>query len=140
MNILDALIANSDRHQQNIMFGYPDDLGVGSNGRNELQIIPVDHGYAHALNGNDFHVSDPSQYVEGGSDGGALARAIIGQIGAQSYKQLLDVMIEQVLDRIDELGEAQGMSEADILKMKSRASDLVNIDIAKWLAIEARNA
>lgn len=133
MNILDALINNTDRHRQNFMVADADALGVEDNGYHNLYIFPIDHGYAAAINdGATGGVQNAKKFLtEGsGSTGGKYAKEIAQNIGATAYKDILDMSLQQLEQYLNRLGGGE-ISQQTLATIMSRMAELKGITLAE---------
>jgi DNA polymerase III subunit epsilon len=134
MGILDAIISNTDRHEQNFMVIDADALGVDSNGYEDLYILPIDHGYANALNSGDRGGNyAPSDYYDRGAGrkGGEIQQRMAAMMGATAYKELFDMSIQQVYQALQRDGGAN-FDPATYKVIMSRIEALRGIDVSKW--------
>jgi hypothetical protein len=134
MGILDAIISNVDRHEQNFMVIDADALGVDSNGYEDLYVIPIDHGYAYILNSGDRGGKyAPSDYYGrgAGNTGGRIQRALANTMGATAYKELFDMSIQQVYQTLMRNNGAN-FDPATFKVIMSRIEALRGIDNTEW--------
>jgi DNA polymerase III epsilon subunit-like protein len=122
MGILDAVIHNDDRHGGNFMVAEKLLYGVENNGFDFAQLIPIDHGFAAALNGAAPVNNSPLTYLKNlGAAGGKLNRTLLKKLGKEAYVALVrattrearvafvakygenptDPILKRALDRID---------------------------------------
>jgi hypothetical protein len=122
MGILDAVIHNDDRHGGNFMVAEKLLYGVENNGFDFAQMIPIDHGFAAALNGAAPVNNSPLTYLKNlGAAGGRLNRTLLKKLGKEAYVALVrattrearvafvakygenptDPILKRALDRID---------------------------------------
>jgi len=131
--VLDAVIANSDRHSHNFLLGGVDRGNVDGNGREEIQILPIDHGFAELFQKN-ARVSDPLAYMTGGDgrDGGRINKAFAKDIGAVTYKELIDMTIQQAIQAIERGDYLSDVTPANKQAIIDRLLVLKGIDVDKW--------
>ena len=87
--LLDILIANSDRHRANFLARKKAVYGVDDNGYDDWNVIPIDHGFAQAINGGRYEV-DIKEYMEyGGRNGGEMNRDLADKLGRENYREML---------------------------------------------------
>ena len=134
MGILDAIISNTDRHEQNFMVLEADALGVDSNGHEDLYVIPIDHGYANALNNGDRGGNyAPFDYYtkRSGRKGGEIQKAMAGMMGVTAYKELFDMSVQQVYQAL--MRDNGANFDPDTFKViMSRIEVLRGITPEKW--------
>jgi hypothetical protein len=143
MNILDAIVNNTDRHRQNFMMADVDALGVADNGHENLYIFPIDHGYAAAINGGatsspknakKFLLAKADPHSDG-REGGILAQAVAKNIGPVAYKDILDMSLQQLEQYLNRLGGGE-ISQATLNTIMSRMADLRGIslpELERWI-------
>ena len=136
LGILDAIIYNSDRHRNNILLAVNDRGGVGGNGFEEIQLLPIDHGFAQAFQKKNRATvgDDPGDWFVSGNerDGGKIVKELAKEIGAINFKELTDMTIQQAIQAIergDYLGE---VNPANRQKIIDRLLALKGIDADKW--------
>ena len=130
--VLDAVIANSDRHTHNFLLGSVDRGNVDGNAREEIQILPIDHGFAQLF--QNKRVNDPLDYMTGedGRDGGRINKALAKDIGAVAYKELIDMTIQQAIQAIERGEYLSDVKPADKQAIIDRLLVLKGIDVDKW--------
>jgi hypothetical protein len=130
--ILDAVIANSDRHTHNFLLGAVDRGNVDGNAREEIQILPIDHGFAQLF--QSARVNDPLDYMTGGDgrDGGRINKAFAKDIGAVAYKELIDMTIQQAIQAIERGDYLADVKPANKQAIIDRLLVLKGIDVDKW--------
>jgi len=136
LGILDAIIYNSDRHQNNMLYA-PNDTGVvGGNGYEEIQIIPIDHGFAQAFQKKNRAVvgNDPGDWFVSGNerDGGKIVKELAKEIGAVNFKELTDMTIQQAIQAIERGDYLANVNPANKQKIIDRLIALKGIDADKW--------
>ena len=130
MAILDAAIANDDRHRQNFMAAAPIDMGVPDNGMLEVHIFPIDHGLADVPNGR--RPSTPIDHIRGqGRAGGELNHAVAESMGATAYKSLVDMTIQQAILTLKRL-QGPIVDPAIMNDILSRLGILLQVDVSTW--------
>jgi hypothetical protein len=131
--ILDAVIANTDRHAHNFLLGAVDRGNVDGNGREEIQILPIDHGFAQLFQKN-YRINDPLDYMTGGDgrDGGRINKAFAKDIGATAYKELIDMTIQQAIQAIERGDYLADVTPANKQAIIDRLLVLKGIDVDKW--------
>jgi hypothetical protein len=131
--VLDAVIANSDRHAHNFLLGGVDRGNVDGNGREEIQILPIDHGFAQLFQ-NNFRINNPLDYMTGGDgrDGGRINKAFAKDIGAVAYKELIDMTIQQAIQAIERGDYLSDVKPANKQAIIDRLLVLKGIDVDKW--------
>jgi DNA polymerase III epsilon subunit-like protein len=130
--ILDAVIANSDRHSHNFLLGSVDRGNVDGNDREEIQILPIDHGFAQLF--QNKRINNPLDYMSGGDgrDGGQINKALARDIGAATYKELIDMTIQQAIQAIERGDYLADVKPADKQAIIDRLLVLKGIDVDKW--------
>ena len=131
--VLDSVIYNTDRHGNNFLVGKIQDNGVQSNGFESIQLLPIDHGFADLLNGVQPNAPEPYTHMEKsrGRIGSELNKALANSIGADIYKQLIDMTSLQAIQFLKR--ERGGdVSDATIDLIISRLETLRGIDAARW--------
>jgi hypothetical protein len=130
--ILDAVIVNTDRHTHNFLLGAVDRGNVDGNGREEIQILPIDHGFAQLFQSG--RVNDPLDYMTGGDgrDGGRINKALAKDIGAVAYKELIDMTIQQAIQAIERGDYLSDVKPANKQAIIDRLLVLKGIDVDKW--------
>lgn len=83
--ILDAIIDNSDRHKGNYLLREKATYGVESNGYDDWNILPIDHGYAQVFLGFGATEVNKFMYRGGKSD---LNRELMKRMGRENYKEM----------------------------------------------------
>jgi hypothetical protein len=131
--ILDAVILNTDRHTHNFLLGGIDRGNVDGNGREELQLLPIDHGFAQLFQ-NNYRVNDPLAYMTGGDgrDGGRINKAFAKDIGAIAYKELIDITVQQAIQAIERGDYLSDVKPANRQAIIDRLLTLKGIDVDKW--------
>jgi hypothetical protein len=131
--VLDAVIVNTDRHTHNFLLGDFDRGNVDGNGREEIQILPIDHGFAQLFQ-NKYRVNDPLDYMTGGDgrDGGKINKALARDIGAATYKELVDMTIQQAIQAIERGDFLADLKPSDKQEIIDRLLRLKGIDVDKW--------
>ena len=137
MHILDALISNSDRNSGNFMVAAADNLGVDDNGYHNIYLIPIDHGYAAAINDQKAGtLSGPKRFLlSSGSAGGQIAGEVAKNIGATAFKDILDMSLQQLEQYLNRLGGGE-ISQQTLNTIIARMDELKGIDpdaIEVWL-------
>jgi hypothetical protein len=132
--ILDAVISNTDRHSHNFLIADLDNGAVKANGFEEAQILPIDHGFAHVLNGNRYNVADVARYItgDGQRNGGLINHAFASQVGASLYKGLLDTKISAVLELITSGKILKDATPTEKDEIVERLNKLKGISLDKW--------
>ena len=136
LGVLDAIIYNSDRHQNNMLFA-PNDRGVvGGNGYEEIQILPIDHGFAQAFLKKNRAVvgNDPEDWFTSGNerDGGKIVKELAKEIGAVNFKELTDMTIQQAIQAIERGDYFADINPDHKKKVIDRLLALKGIDADKW--------
>jgi hypothetical protein len=131
--ILDAVILNTDRHTHNFLLGGIDRGNVDGNGREELQLLPIDHGFAQLFQ-NNYRINDPLAYMTGGDgrDGGRINKAFAKDIGAIAYKELIDMTVLQAIQAIERGDYLSDVKPANRQAIIDRLLTLKGIDVDKW--------
>jgi hypothetical protein len=132
--VLDAVIYNTDRHVQNFLAGVVDNKGVEKNGYEEIQLLPIDHGFAQLLNGGGSRsITDPFTHMKGrdARSGGEINRAVAKQIGATAYKELIDMTSQQAIQALKRM-YGSDISKATLDEVISRLEALRGISKEKW--------
>jgi DNA polymerase III epsilon subunit-like protein len=141
MGILDAIISNTDRHNQNFMVIDADTLGVRSNGYEDLYVLPIDHGYANALNGGDRGGSySPLAYYNSnaGRNGGSLQKQMAAMMGATAYKELFDMSVQQVYQTLMRDNGAN-FDPKTFKVIMSRIDTLRGVTLSNWNKITGKD-
>jgi hypothetical protein len=131
--ILDAVIVNTDRHTHNFLLGAVDRGNVDGNGREEIQILPIDHGFAQLFQ-NNYRINNPLDYMTGGDgrDGGRINKAFARDIGAVTYKELIDMTVQQAIQAIERGDYLADVTPANRQAIIDRLLVLKGIDVDKW--------
>ncbi len=131
--ILDAVIVNTDRHTHNFLLGGVDRGNVDGNGREEIQILPIDHGFAQLFQ-NNYRINNPLDYMTGGDgrDGGRINKAFARDIGAVAYKELIDMTVQQAIQAIERGDYLADVTPANRQAIIDRLLVLKGIDVDKW--------
>ncbi len=131
--VLDAVILNTDRHTHNFLLGGIDRGNVDGNGREEIQILPIDHGFAQLFQ-NNYRINDPLAYMTGGDgrDGGRINKAFAKDIGATAYKELIDMTVLQAIQAIERGDYLSDVKPANRQAIIDRLLVLKGIDVDKW--------
>lgn len=137
MHILDALISNSDRNSGNFMVAAADNLGVDDNGYHNIYLIPIDHGYAAAINDQKAgSLSGAKRFLlSSGSAGGQIVGEVAKNIGATAFKDILDMSLQQLEQYLNRLGGGE-ISQATLNTIIARMDELKGINpdaIEVWL-------
>jgi len=143
MGILDAVISNTDRHHVNFQFGNIDAAGVGDNGHENAHIIPIDHGFASALNDDKSrNMYDAKEFAlrigRYGRDGGAIVEQMAKKLGAEAYKKLVDMSIQQAIQYLESLEPGQ-MRPAQLARIIQRLKEIEAIDVNEWRKMTGRD-
>lgn len=136
LGILDAIIYNSDRHQNNMLYA-PNDTGVvGGNGYEEIQILPIDHGFAQAFQKKNRVTvgDDPADWFVSGNerDGGKIVKELAKEIGAVNFKELTDMTIQQAIQTIERGDYLADINPKNKQKVIDRLLALKGIEADKW--------
>jgi hypothetical protein len=135
--VMDAVISNTDRHDNNFFGAKGDAFGVESNGYEQIHLFPIDHGYAGVLNGGKrgnpqsaekFFLSDSGRML------GSLNNKLAFEIGGTAYKDLLDLTVQQAIQYFERVNDAEIRPEV-LRVIISRLNDLKGIDtdeINRW--------
>lgn len=131
--VLDAVILNTDRHTHNFLLGEVDRGNVDGNGREEIQLLPIDHGFAQLFQ-NNYRVNDPLAYMTGGDgrDGGRINKAFAKDVGAIAYKELIDMTVQQAIQAIERGDYLSDVKPANKQAIIDRLLTLKGIDVDKW--------
>ena len=131
--VLDSVIYNTDRHANNFLVGKIQDNGVQSNGFESIQLLPIDHGFAGLLNGDELNAPEPYTHMEKGRGrtGSELNKALAKSVGADIYKQLIDMTSLQAIQFLKR-ERGGNVSDATIDLIISRLETLRGIEVAKW--------
>ena len=137
MHILDALISNSDRNSGNFMVAAADNLGVDDNGYHNIYLIPIDHGYAAAINGQKAgSLSGAKRFLlSPGSAGGQIAAEVAKNIGTTAFKDILDMSLQQLEQYLNRLDGGE-ISQQTLATITARMAELkgINPDVIEiWL-------
>jgi hypothetical protein len=140
MNLVDAVISNSDRHDANFMALEADLVAVKDNGHENLFILPVDHGYAALFNGGDTgDAVDVQSFLIGGDswlarDGGALVRNIGRLLGGFAHKQIIDRSVTRAIENLKKMQEdgSSVISRNMHSRVISRLEEILDIRLEEW--------
>ena len=139
LGILDAVILNSDRHGGNFMAVKIDAMGVQGNGVEDFQLIPIDHGFANALNGGKYgnENDSPVDYFrrkiiqQGGRTGNEIAGALVQSLGGVATKELIDMSAQQAIQYLKRV-YGDDVQDTQIANIISRLEQLRGVDVSKW--------
>jgi hypothetical protein len=136
LGILDAVIYNSDRHRNNMLLAVNDRGAVGGNGHEEIQLLPIDHGFAQAFQKKNRGVvgNDPGDWFVSGNerDGGKIVKELAKDIGAINFKELADMSIQQAIQAIERGDYLADINPDNKQKIIDRLLALKGIDADKW--------
>ena len=136
LGILDAIIYNSDRHQHNFLLGKNDLGNVSGNGYEEIQLIPIDHGFAQLFQRRNRAVvgDDPADWFTSGNerDGGKIVKTLAKDIGAVNFKELTDMTIQQAIQAIERGDYLADVDPKNKQKIIDRLLTLKGIEADKW--------
>lgn len=136
LGILDAIIYNSDRHRNNMLLAVNDRGAVGGNGYEEIQLLPIDHGFAQAFQKKNRATvgDDPGDWFVSGNerDGGKIVKELAKDIGAVNFKELTDMTIQQAIQAIERGDYLGDINPANKQKIIDRLLALKGIKADKW--------
>jgi hypothetical protein len=135
MMIFDGVASNTDRHDENFLAAETPENGVARNGNEDLQLLPIDHGYAHRLSRNAGSIYDSETLI--GSAGYFLSRAIyrelVKSIGGRATHHLVDLTVQQA---VQELKRDNGGIDATVLKQVIDQLEILRgITPSKWAKV-----
>jgi DNA polymerase III epsilon subunit-like protein len=138
--LMDAVINNTDRHGGNFLAAEADKVGVMGNGHEDIFLLPIDHGYAAALNdGRTSGLKDAKEFIAQGMGRTVwgLNKELIGKLGAATYKELADMTIQQALQYLKRING--GEIRPDKLQMIiERLEELRGITENEWQSMSGR--
>jgi len=129
--VLDGILLNGDRHAVNFLFGI--NKVENPNGHEELQVLPIDHGFAYAINGERGAVTSVVDHLgsRNARNGGALAKALAESVGAITYKELADLSVQQAIQLIERGEYGKDADPAMIATILERLRQFQGIDVSK---------
>jgi DNA polymerase III epsilon subunit-like protein len=131
--ILDGILFNTDRHSVNFLFGINKVGNAMKHG--ELQVLPIDHGFAYAINGerrvNNKSVVDLLGSEDDGRNGNGIAVALAKSVGAITYKELADLSVQQAIQLLERGEYGKDADPAMIATILERLRQFQGIDITK---------
>jgi len=132
MMIFDGVASNTDRHEENFLAAETPRNGVAGNGHEDLQLLPIDHGYAHRLSRRRGAIYDPETLLR--TNGYATSRLIyqelVKSIGGRATHHLVDLTVQQA---IQELKRDNGGIDSTVLKeVIAQLEVLRGITPEKW--------
>lgn len=140
MGVLDAVINNTDRHSGNFLIGDVDRGNVKANGDEELQLLPIDQGFAKAFAGGGMR--DPLAYMSGGDGraGGEVNKALAKAVGATTYKELVDNAVLRATRAIDSGEFMSQITPVQKTIVLGRLATLAGVSVAEWKTKLAKKA
>jgi hypothetical protein len=132
MMIFDGVASNTDRHEENFLAAETPENGVAKNGNEDLQLLPIDHGYAHRLSRNRGGIYDPETLLRtnGFYTSRDIYKEIVRSIGGRATHHLIDLTVQQA---IQELKRDNGGIEPAVLNdIISQLEVLRGIAPQKW--------
>ena len=129
--VLDGILLNSDRHAVNFLFGINK---VGNAMKHEeLQVIPIDHGFAGAINGEGRGAKSPIDHIgsRDGRNGAGVAMALAKSVGAITYKELADLSVQQAIQLLERGEYGKDADPAMIATILGRLRQFQGIDVTK---------
>jgi hypothetical protein len=135
MMVFDGVASNTDRHEENFLAAEVSENGVAGNGNENLQLIPIDHGYAHRLSRRNGSIYDPETLIRtnGFFTSREIYKELVKSIGGRATHHLVDLSIQQA---IQELKRDNGGIDPAVLKdVISQLEVLRGISPEKWARI-----
>ena len=102
MMIFDGVASNTDRHEENFLAAETPEGGVAKNGNEDLQLLPIDHGYAHRLSRNRGGVYDPETLIRtnGYFTSREIYKELVRSIGGRATHHLIDLTVQQAIQEL----------------------------------------
>jgi DNA polymerase III epsilon subunit-like protein len=129
--VLDGILLNSDRHAVNFLFGV--NKVDNPNNHEQLQVLPIDHGFAGAINGEKDDKKSPVDHMGSrwGRNSAGIAMALAKSVGAITYKELADLSVQQAIQLLERGEYGKDADPAMIATILKRLRDFRNIDTTK---------
>ena len=135
MMVFDGVASNTDRHEENFLAAEVSENGVAGNGNENLQLVPIDHGYAHRLSRRRGSIYDPETLIRtnGFFTSREIYKELVKSIGGRATHHLVDLTVQQA---IQELKRDNGGIDPAVLKdVISQLEVLRGISPEKWAKI-----
>jgi hypothetical protein len=136
MMLFDGVASNTDRHEENFLAAEVADNGVARNGNEDVQLIPIDHGYAHRLSRNGYgSIYDPETLISsrGYQTSRDIYRQLVKSIGGRATHHLVDLTLQQAIQELKR--DNGGMDPAVLRDVISQLEVLRGISPDKWAKI-----
>ena len=132
--VLDGILLNEDRHAVNFLFGV--NKVNNPNNHEQLQVLPIDHGFAEAINGEAGPrplVSPVDHLGNGrrGRNGAGIAMALARAVGAVTYKELADLSVQQAIQLLERGEVGKDIDPAMLATILGRLREFQGIDVSK---------
>ena len=129
--VLDGILLNSDRHAVNFLFGI--NKVENSMKHEELQVLPIDHGFAGAINGEGRGAKSAIDHIGSreGRNGAGIAMALAKSVGAITYKELADLSVQQAIQLLERGEYGKDADPAMIATILGRLRQFQGIDVTK---------
>lgn len=132
MMIFDGVASNTDRHEENFLAAETPENDVARNGNEDLQLLPIDHGFAHRLSRNGSGMYDPETLLR--TNGFYTSREIYKEltrsIGGRALHHLIDLTVQQAIQELKR--DNGGIDPAVLNDILSQLDTLRNIVPQKW--------
>jgi hypothetical protein len=132
MLIFDGVASNTDRHEENFLAAETPENGVARNGNEDLQLLPIDHGFAHRLSRNRNGMYDPETLLR--TNGFYTSREIYKEltrsIGGRALHHLIDLTVQQAIQELKR--DNGGMDPAVLKDILDQLDTLRKIVPQKW--------
>ena len=132
MMIFDGAVSNTDRHEENFLAANVSEGGVAGNGNEDLQLIPIDHGYAHRLSGYRGAQYNPTNLIvnDGYYTSREIYRELVKSIGGTATHHLIDLTVQQAIQELQR--DNGGMDPAVLQDVIAQLEILRGIKPDKW--------
>ena len=130
--VLDGILLNSDRHSVNFLFGV--NKVNNPNNHEQLQVLPIDHGFAGAINGEVRNPNTtPVDHLGSGTgrNGAGIAMALAKSVGAITYKELADLSVQQAIQLLERGEVGKDIDPAMLATILDRLRQFQGIDVSK---------
>jgi DNA polymerase III epsilon subunit-like protein len=132
MMIFDGVASNTDRHEENFLAAETPENGVARNGNEDLQLLPIDHGYAHRLSRNRGGVYDPETLIRtnGYFTSREIYKELVRSIGGRAAHHLIDLTVQQAIQELKR--DNGGIDPAVLNDILAQLDVLRGITPQKW--------
>jgi hypothetical protein len=135
MMLFDGVASNTDRHEENFLAAEVSENGVAGNGNENLQLIPIDHGYAHRLSRRNGSIYDPETLIRtnGYFTSREIYKELVKSIGGRATHHLVDLTLQQAIQELKR--DSGGIDPAVLKDVISQLEVLRGISPEKWARI-----